>query len=391
MFAFGSASTGQSPIGGGSAPDEYMRQGATRLQYIDFLRGVALTIVLLDHVDWFARRHGNGFFRDWTLMGLGFSDAAEAFVFLSGMAFGWAYTKKIANSAVRQVQARLLVRSLQIYIGYLTTAAIVMVTSHLIPEATSAALLPSNEDNLTLGNTVLAVASLTHQPFALGILCLYIVVLPFLPMWLAAFRRHPWVAISLSTIIYAAVQFYPHLRMPAGHWYFNPFAWQFLFVVGVVCGHRGRRGRRLIPSRPCVLTAALFILYGVLIKKCPRFMSDGYWMDFHSWLMDGALLSKTNLGLLRLLHFLALAYLLMLALPRCESAWLRRLTKLFVLCGRNSLPVYCIGVVLAYFSAIVFYLLGATLPVITVVAIDACTLHFLASYALDSRRRFGSA
>ena len=55
---------------------------------IDFFRGLALIIVLVDHVE---RMNGIEYVRGWTPTSLGFSDAAEGFIFLSGYVFGMVY------------------------------------------------------------------------------------------------------------------------------------------------------------------------------------------------------------------------------------------------------------------------------------------------------------
>ena len=46
-----------------------------------------LAIALEDHLD--ALTFGGTAVRTWTLLGLGFSDAADAFVFISGFVFGF--------------------------------------------------------------------------------------------------------------------------------------------------------------------------------------------------------------------------------------------------------------------------------------------------------------
>lgn len=79
-----------------------------RLHSVDLIHGFALVIVLLDLIDLWARPVG--FFRDWTLMGLGFSDAAEGFVFRSeslsdeSMAAGRSVTGSFRASDGRRVE-----------------------------------------------------------------------------------------------------------------------------------------------------------------------------------------------------------------------------------------------------------------------------------------------
>ena len=48
---------------------------------------------------------------------------------------------------------------------------------------------------------------------------------------------------------------------PEGHtWYFDPFAWQFLFLLGAYCGFTKLTGRRILPNARWPLVAALGFL-----------------------------------------------------------------------------------------------------------------------------------
>jgi hypothetical protein len=59
-------------------------------------------------------------------------------------------------------------------------------------------------------------------------------------------------------------------------------------------------------------------------------------------------IDKTDLDLLRLTHFLAVATVVTRYFPRKDSAlgskWLRPL----IMCGRHSLPIFCFGVFLSF-------------------------------------------
>jgi hypothetical protein len=57
---------------------------------IDFLRGLALLAIFIDHIPW------NPLSR-FTPQALGLSDAAEAFVFMSGIVSGIAYSKVLLS------------------------------------------------------------------------------------------------------------------------------------------------------------------------------------------------------------------------------------------------------------------------------------------------------
>jgi hypothetical protein len=366
-----------------------------RLTSVDVLRGLALTIVLLDHIDLSTK--GVAFLRDWTLMGFGFSDAAEVFVFLSGFTFGWAYSERIVRDGFVSCQKRALGRTLQIYGGYLAT--VVIATSwEFALRNTSASMDPAVaiEDAAALRAALGNATWLAYQPVALGILCVYVIVLPFLPVILVLSRRCWWWAIGLSGCLYLLVQTNPRFTLPtqAGDWFFNPFAWQFLLVLGVVCGHRSRDGQMSAPHCGlCTLPAVLLVFYGAFTKKGVPLLHD-HCADIRFWTLVESLqppfVSKTQLAPLRLLHFLALAHLTSLVIPKNESSWRLRLAKPFVACGRHSLPVYCAGTLMAYLCVPVFRLAGVTSLSVLVIGLDACLLQFAFAALLDHRRKRGA-
>jgi len=57
---------------------------------------------------------------------------------------------------------------------------------------------------------------------------------------------------------------------------------------------------------------------------------------------------KTNLGVLRLLHFLALAIVADWLIPRDWPPLTWRVLRPLILCGQHSLEVFCLGVTLAF-------------------------------------------
>ena len=93
---------------------------------------------------------------------------------------------------------------------------------------------------------VIRVLELRFQPTFLDILPLYIALLAVFPVVLLLLRRHVLAALIPSVAIYAAAQAvelnlygYPGFRP----WFFSPFAWQLLFVIGAICGYpRSLRG-----------------------------------------------------------------------------------------------------------------------------------------------------
>ena len=80
--------------------------------------------------------------------------------------------------------------------------------------------------------------TLTYQPSYLDILPLYIVLLALFPAIYCAVRISPLLTLACSLAIWQAALAF-ELNLPngsAGVWFFNPFAWQVVFTLGIVIG-----------------------------------------------------------------------------------------------------------------------------------------------------------
>ena len=91
------------------------------------------------------------------------------------------------------------------------------------------------------GVALIQALMLKFQPNFMDVLPLYIVLLLAFPLVLWLLLHWPIVALALSVALYAAVQhFYWNLpAYPTGTWFFNPLAWQLIFVVGAWLGVGG--------------------------------------------------------------------------------------------------------------------------------------------------------
>src|SRR6476469_6569910 len=91
--------------------------GAARDLRIDFFRGLALYMIIFDHVP------GDPLSK-MTYARIGFSDAAEIFVFLSGVSCGIAYSRLLSRHGIAGLLRGVLWRALQIYTYYLIASLV---------------------------------------------------------------------------------------------------------------------------------------------------------------------------------------------------------------------------------------------------------------------------
>lgn len=383
-----------SPSAAPAGPTPQPERSTPRLIAVDFFRGLALIVVLVDHLDWAA---GPLLIRRLTPIGLGFSDGAEAFVFLSGLTFGWVYSARLARNGLLHSLPKVLYRSLQIYFGYAITLLLIAAMS-LAPvgmtDWTRDALRigPDQSFGDALGRMLL----MEEFPFGINILGLYVVLLPCMLLMLAAARRARWMVLAISIAAYVAIQ--PPLNWPAASphwlntWSFHPLAWQFLFLIGMLIGEHLRRTGSSAPRSAAVAAiSAAIVLYGLaygLRREIAEWngvpvRAVGQWIDqSQSWLA-----AKPRLGPFRVVHFLAVAYLAAYCLPGRSRFWSAGSIKPVVNTGRHSLTVYCAGTLMVYAAAVPFYWFGNGPAVVLVVAVDACLLQLALASWLERRRQ----
>lgn len=169
---------------------------------------------------------------------------------------------------------------------------------------------------------------------------------------------------------------------------FNPLAWQFLFAIGLVIGVRLARGQAVVPRSNLLFGAAVaYLLFACVLSL----HVDLVWPTLPlPWFIYG--LDKTFLSLPRLLHVLALA-LVLARLPVAEAiAWVDR-AGLLTLLGRQALPVFCLGSLLAVAVGLGRFVLGADawLQVTMVLAGLVLQIGLAMVLAWTERGRAGSA
>jgi hypothetical protein len=219
---------------------------------------------------------------------------------------------------------------------------------------------------------IIQALTLRFQPQFLDILPLYIALLAAFPLVLPAIARHPLLALVPSGALYALthVMGWTVPAYPSGHtWFFNPLAWQFLFVIGAVFGFAQVRGVSLLPSSRRLAVAAIAVAGGVA--------AIAMWWMIQSNFTDTAdplfralaphIGNKGNLGPVRLASFLVLAFAIA-RLVRPGSALLAtRVARGLIVCGQHSLHVFCLGILLAVLGEFVLSLYDGAILVQIVV------------------------
>jgi hypothetical protein len=337
---------------------------------LDFFRGLALFCIFIDHLP-------ENLLARFTLQSAGLSDAAEVFILISGYAAGMVYGGVCERQGLLWAGARIYHRVWQLYVAHAFVFMLFIATvAHSASRLNSALFAEELRAADFLKEPDVAVVkalTLQFQPAFMDILPLYIVLLAALPLVLAGFRRWPLAVLAGSGLLWLSAQLFDGVALraypgPDHTWFFNPFAWQALFFLSAWLGWHGRRGLpRWVHSRWILFMAVAIALGAFVVRTSSTLhqLSESVPALFVNELWP--LASKTDLGPVRFVNVLALA-LLVARLVKPHASYLAGpVARPFVRCGRHSLHVFCLGILLTVVGRLVIdeYVGGNAMVVVT--------------------------
>jgi hypothetical protein len=314
---------------------------------LDLFRGLALWLIFLDHLP-------SNVLSWLTIRNYGFSDATEIFIFISGYTAAFVYGKAMQERGFMVSSARILRRAWQIYVAHIFLFAIYMAEISYVAASFENPLYAEEMNILDFLKqpdvTIVQALLLKFKPVNMDVLPLYIVLLLLFSPALWLLLRRPNVALAASVLLYAATWElgWNIPAFPSGHWFFNPFAWQLLFVFGAWCALGGAARLSSVARSPVTTAIAVaYLLFAVAITLTWHFPRLGYFVP-RALAEVMYPIDKTNLDVLRFAHFLALAALTVRFVPQNWPGLQWRAFKPAILCGRHSLEIFCLGVFLAF-------------------------------------------
>ena len=320
----------------------------------------------------------------YTLHNFSLSDAAEVFVFLAGtssmLAYGQAFRRYGIVAGLRQIAARCAkIYAVQATLFLVTMGLAVVRRQARYANPIAGPILDAGWIGILRG---LAFGAL---PTYLDILPLYIVLLGLFPFVYALSRVSPWLALAASGGVWLEVNVRQNLNLPnmlsSDGWYFNPFAWQFLFTIGALSAALLRPVGDVPPNRARLQLLCLAYLAFGLVET----------LDWAHWgLPDLTPLNigqpdKSLLSPFRLLSIVALIYLAFSS-PRFEGWCGRPFMRPLAACGRHSLEVFATGCLLAYASRFLFERFGAHWPLQVGVNVVGVSTTFAVALLLEKHR-----
>ncbi|RTM10790.1 MAG: OpgC domain-containing protein [Bradyrhizobiaceae bacterium] len=314
---------------------------------LDLFRGVANWAIFLDHipdnvVNWITTRN------------YGFSDAADLFVFISGYTASFVYARMMLDRGFIVGATRLTKRVWQLYVAHIILFVIYIASisylalrfgdSEMINEFNVAGLVDNATETLRQG------LFLRFKPLNLDVLPLYIVLMGLFPPVLWFMLRKPDLTMVLSIALWLTARHFGwNLNAyPAGQWYFNPYCWQVLFVFGAWCAMGGARRSMTLINAPVTLYLCLgYLLFALVMTMAGRFPALGGM--FPEWLFSAFNPNdKTNLAPYRFIHFVVIVILVIRFVPKEWPGLEWKVFDPLIVCGQQSLAVFCVGVFLSF-------------------------------------------
>ncbi len=325
--------------------------GRPRDRRIDVLRGIALAMIFINHVP-------GTMFEHYTSRNFGFSDAAEGFVLISGTSAALAYSAGLSRRPLWDGVSRVWGRAWTLYLVHLMIMAWVIGLAAGMERLAGISSMMDKNNLQQLGTdmtgVLFGIPLMTHQLGYVNILPLYSVLLLAGPALIIAAMRWPRMTLGASVIVWALAGTF-RLNLPnfptKGGWFFDPLAWQLLFVLGILTGVALKHGHRWVPRRAWIFwPAAGYLVLSLVWLKWPAMMAAGNaalgklaTLGVPFWIRD---FDKTFVALPRLLHVLSLAYVLS-CLDIVKRLANSRVLAPVALLGRQALPVFALGTILS--------------------------------------------
>lgn len=345
---------------------------------IDVFRALALLTIFINHVP-------GTIYENFTHRNLGFSDSAEAFVLISGIAVAFACGKKFAPGNRLLLTLKMWRRAGVLYTTHIMTT---MATIAIFAGAALFLKRPEFLSQINIGpivekpiETLFGVVTLGHQLGYNNILSMYAVMLVITPILLLLAHMSLPLMLGVSSMVWLLSGLYqvaPANYPTEGVWFLNPFSWQLLFAIGIAATIHVRRGGQLFASKWLIALAAAYLALALVWVRLPL------WGIETSMGLPAVLtgFDKTFLSAPRLLHILAMAYLVAV-IPSLSNIARTAPDNPLAILGKHSLPVFIAGTLLAMAAQVMKLVNPGGLPYDTLLIATGVVMQFALAYYLE--------
>ena len=353
---------------------------------LNLFLGLANWSLFLDHIP-------HDVVNQITARNYGFSGATDLLIFVSAYAAAITYAGITLERGFIVGATRIVKRLGQLYAGYvvLFVSYIVLITHvaakysapDIISEFNIAGLIdhPIN----ILGHGLL----LQAKPLNLDVLQLYVLLTACLVPMLWLLVLAPDLTMVGSIVLYLFARWFGLnlSSFPDGYWYFNPFCWQLLFVLGAWAALGGARRFNALWNSPLLLGAGVtYLVFALAMTLAGRFSDVAQILP--AWLVDAFNpIDKVNLAPYRVLHFIALVFVVTYFVRKDSPALNSPIFDPLVKCGEQSLAVFCFGVFLSFIGHVALTVSAGSVTDQILVSITGIAIMTFVAYYLSWSRR----
>jgi hypothetical protein len=160
-----------------------------------------------------------------------------------------------------------------------------------------------------------------------------------------------------------------------------------LFVFGAWCALGGARNNMAIINSPITLYLCIgYLIFSLIMTMAGRFPTFGEM--FPQWLYSMFNPNdKTNLAPYRFLHFVAIVILVIRFVPKDWPGLEWRIFDPLVVCGQQSLAVFCVGVFLSFVGHFQLSLSSGSLLVQILVSVTGIAIMTVVAYYISWSKR----
>jgi hypothetical protein len=323
------------------------RDGDLRLY---LLLGLANWFLFLDHIP-------HNAVSLLTMRNFGFSGATDLFVFVGGYAAAIIYAKLMIERGLVVAATRMFRRVWQLYAAYVVLFVIYIdLIGYVARKYSAPAIITEFNVAGIVDHTIRTLIYgllLQAKPLNLDVLQLFIVLTAFFPIVVFGMLHRPNLTVVGSIALYLVAREgdWNLSAFPDGRWYFSPFCWQLLFVLGawfaLSSAKKMRAIRSLQDSSILRIAALLYLLFALAVTVAAKFPELATILP-ESVLDAFSPNDRENLAPYRVLHFLALAFLFTPMVPGNWNGFRWRALQPIMKCGEEWLAVFCAGVFLSF-------------------------------------------
>jgi hypothetical protein len=345
---------------------------SSRDSRVDFLRGLAIVFVVVNHVGM------TSLFQLFTQEAVGFVSGAELFVLFSGLVLGMVFGPRVRDSfgdvvdhttkRAGKLYATALVVLIVVFLISLVPAINADTLTSFVDQGTGAAGrggagrsydLYAGMDSLlhfpVAPEVIPGILMLQFGPWQFNVMGLYVILLLASPLVLWALSRGKvlWV-LAATAALYAAGAFFRIRLLPSEFEDSFPLlVWQVLFIVGMVAGYHRRRIIGWLAAHSWVVVACTVVAAGLAFLAWGNpYVANSYDVrvailpDATYRALYDAYFGRTYLGVGRLLNVLVLVVTAYALLTAYWKPVHRGLGWFLVPLGRATLYVFIIHVAL---------------------------------------------